>query len=60
MPDQHTAPLLEAGRLVNSDPELVVAVHLYWHSWNIASELLQHFSLVLLDGAHRVLRGTSP
>ncbi len=60
MPDQHTESLLEAGRLVNPDPELVVAVHLYWHSWNIASELLQHFSRVLLDGAHRLLRGTAP
>ncbi len=60
MPDQHTETLLAAGRLVNPDPELVVAVHLYWHSWNIASELLQHFSRVLLAGAHRLLRRDAP
>ena len=56
MLDQHSEPLLRAGRLVNPDPNAVVPVHLYWHSWNIASELLQDFSRVLLDGAHRLLQ----
>lgn len=60
MPDQHTAPLLQAGRLVNPDPGLVVPVLLYWHSWNIASELLQRFSRVLLAGAARLLRTDAP
>lgn len=51
VPDLQAAPLMQAGDLMDLDPGRWEAVDLYWHRWNIRSELLDEFSKAIVKNA---------
>lgn len=55
LPENQSEPLLAAGRIVDLTPGHAVRVPLYWHSWNISSELLGRLGRCLVAGARRLL-----
>ena len=48
-------PLLDDGRLVNIAPQLTLPIQLYWHCWNLASEVLDALSAALKQAAAHAL-----
>ena len=48
LPDQQSADLMARGRLVDLTPGDHVAVELYWHCWNLKSELLENLTHALV------------
>ena len=48
-------PLLVDGRLVNIAPQLTLPIQLYWHCWNLASEVLDALSAALKQAAAHAL-----
>ncbi|MDO8456067.1 MAG: LysR family transcriptional regulator ArgP [Burkholderiaceae bacterium] len=42
---------LKAGRLVNIAPKHVLPIQLYWHCWNLTSDVLDALTSALLDAA---------
>ncbi|TVM35811.1 LysR family transcriptional regulator ArgP [Oceanidesulfovibrio marinus] len=60
VPDQHSAPHLASGAMVDAAPGCNVDVQLYWHSWNIRSDILERFSADLTDNAAKYLEGQIP
>lgn len=56
LPEQQSAPLENAGKIVNLSPRHWVDVVLYWHSWNLKSELMDEFSRGFLAAARARLR----
>lgn len=55
VPELLARPLLEDGRLVDLAPGSSVAVQLYWHSWNLESEVLDALAEALCSAAARTL-----
>jgi LysR family transcriptional regulator (chromosome initiation inhibitor) len=49
-------PLLDAGELVNVVPHHRLPVALYWHCWNLSSEVLDALSDALRAAAASQLR----
>jgi LysR family transcriptional regulator (chromosome initiation inhibitor) len=49
-------PLLERGELVNVVPHHRLPVALYWHCWNLQSDVLDSLSQALREGAAGALR----
>ena len=47
---------LRAGRLVNLLPEFSLPVQLYWHCWNLESEVLDGLTSALKDRAAQILQ----
>lgn len=47
VPDQQSLAMLEQGRLIELSPGDSIPVPLYWHSWNLDSEISQHLTEVL-------------
>ncbi|WP_300465173.1 LysR family transcriptional regulator ArgP [Desulfobacula sp.] len=41
LPDQQSMPLVRSGQLVDLSPGCHVSVKLYWHCWNLKSDLLE-------------------
>jgi LysR family transcriptional regulator (chromosome initiation inhibitor) len=56
VPELLVAGLLEQGRLVNVLPREHLDVALYWHCWNLESQLLDSLSLALTRAAGAALR----
>ncbi len=56
LPEQQSGPLHNVGKIVNLSPQHWVDVVLYWHSWNLKSELMQEFSRDFLLAARARLR----
>jgi LysR family transcriptional regulator, chromosome initiation inhibitor len=56
LPEQQSDPLLREGLIVNLSPSHWVDVELYWHSWNLKSELMKTFSREFTRQARRLLR----
>lgn len=56
LPNQQCAPLLASGALTELAPACPVTVDLYWHCWNLKSQLLQQFSTALIAGARPLLQ----
>ena len=50
-------PLLDQGLLVNLAPACVLPIQLYWHCWNLASEVLDALSSALTQAAETALAG---
>lgn len=50
LPDYQTESLVNEGRLVNLFPEQSLSVNLYWHCWNLKSELLETLSQLIISG----------
>jgi len=48
--------LIGAGRLVDLAPGHALPIQLYWHCWNLESDVLDALSAALSAGAARVLR----
>ena len=48
-------PLLDQGLLVNLAPACVLPVQLYWHCWNLESEVLDALTAALTRSAEQVL-----
>jgi LysR family transcriptional regulator, chromosome initiation inhibitor len=48
-------PLIDAGRLLNIAPEHRLAVQLYWHCWNLESDVLDSLSAALTSAAQQQL-----
>ncbi len=55
IPDQQSTPMVSAGHLVDLSPECQVPVDLYWHCWNIKSDLLEELTLCLVRKAETLL-----
>jgi LysR family transcriptional regulator (chromosome initiation inhibitor) len=56
IPRMLVQPLLDAGELVNVVPQHYLPVALYWHCWNLASEVLDALSDALRAAAASQLR----
>ncbi len=48
-------PLIDQGRLVNIAPDHSLAVQLYWHCWNLESEVLDNLTSALTRAAAKEL-----
>ena len=55
VPQLLAQPLIDDGLLVNIAPEHSLAVQLYWHCWNLESEVLDNLTSALMQAAHREL-----
>lgn len=55
VPELLVAAALQRGKLVNVLPRYQLPVRLYWHCWNLNSEVLDSLSLALRDTARRTL-----
>ena len=55
LPDQQSADLVAQNRLVDLAPGVPVAVKLYWHCWNLNSDLLESLTQRLVQGANMQL-----
>jgi LysR family transcriptional regulator (chromosome initiation inhibitor) len=49
--------LIVSGRLVDLLPGTVLPIQLYWHCWNLESDVLDALSAALAAGASRALHG---
>ncbi len=50
IPDEQSKELIRQGRFVDLAPEIYIPVDLYWHCWNLKSELLDKFTTSLTRG----------
>ncbi len=55
LPDQQNADLVRSGKLTNLAPLCQVCVKLYWHCWNLRSEILEKFTRILVSRAQVLL-----
>lgn len=55
LPLQQSSPFIQDGRLIDLAPDFNVPVKLYWHCWNLKSELLERLAQQLTNGAKRLL-----
>ncbi len=55
LPQLLVQPQIDAGELVNLLPEFSLPVQLYWHCWNLESEVLDGLSLALKEHAAKLL-----
>jgi LysR family transcriptional regulator (chromosome initiation inhibitor) len=52
-------PLLDGGRLVNIAPDFALPIQLYWHCWNLESDVLDALTSALKDAAGLTLTATA-
>ena len=55
VPQLLAQPLIDEGLLLNIAPDHSLAVQLYWHCWNLESEVLDNLTAALTQAAHREL-----
>ena len=55
LPDQQSMPLVGDSRMVNLSPDCHVSVQLYWHCWNLKSDLLEKLTQHLIRRAKKLL-----
>lgn len=60
IPDQQSRPLENAGEIINLSPQHSVDVDLYWHSWNLKSEIIETFNLHFIRNAKKILQFHQP
>ncbi len=56
IPDQQSKPLENEGKIINLSPQHSVDVDLYWHSWNLKSEIIETFNLHFIRNAKQILQ----
>ncbi|QDL56479.1 LysR family transcriptional regulator ArgP [Rhodoferax aquaticus] len=56
LPELAVAPLLASGELVNLAPTVSLPVNLYWHCWNLDSEVIDQLTAALSQAAVSALR----
>ncbi len=52
-------PLLDGGRLVNVAPTFALPIQLYWHCWNLESDVLDALTGALKEAAGQTLSSTA-
>jgi len=57
LPDQQSTPLVRTGHMIDLSPDYHVPVRLYWHCWNLKSDLLDNLTQHLLRKAKALLEG---
>ncbi len=57
VPELMARPLIANGKLVDVSPGFTLPIQLYWHSWNLESDVLDALSGALTSAAHKVLSG---
>ncbi|MBE7942184.1 MULTISPECIES: LysR family transcriptional regulator ArgP [Ramlibacter] len=57
VPEPLVRGLVDQGRLVNVLPAFALPIQLYWHCWNLESELLESLTVALGDAARAALAG---
>jgi len=57
VPELLARGLLEQGQLVNIAPSYTLPIQLYWHCWNLESEVLDSLSAALTQAAGTALAG---
>lgn len=57
LPDQQSGPMVSTGQMVDLSPQYHVPADLYWHCWNIKSDLLEKLTLILVRKGETLLRG---
>ena len=57
VPELLVAGLLAEGQLVNIAPDHALPIALYWHCWNLESEVLDSLTAALAQAARGVLVG---
>ena len=55
LPDQQSTPLLRIGQMVDLSPDCHVSAKLYWHCWNLKSDLLEKLTQQLIHRAKTLL-----
>lgn len=55
VPELLVRPLLQAGRLTNVAPATALPIQLYWHCWNLASDVLDQLTGALTAAAGATL-----
>lgn len=55
VPELQCRASLDAGRLVELQPDTAIELPLYWQRWNLPSPLIDHLSDIMQDEALRVL-----
>jgi len=55
LPDQQSSPLLHTGKVIDLSPTYHVPVKLYWHCWNLKSDLLEKLTRRLVRNARTLL-----
>ena len=55
VPRLQVQEMLDSGALVNLVPECALPVHLYWHCWNLDSEVIDRLTQALALGAKQAL-----
>jgi LysR family transcriptional regulator (chromosome initiation inhibitor) len=55
MPELLVRNMLESGHLVNLAPAMRLPVNLYWHCWNLDSEVIDRLTLALSGAASQLL-----
>ena len=56
LPDQQSTPLIRNGQMVDLSPDCHVSVKLYWHCWNLKSDLLEKLTQHLIRNAKKLLK----
>ncbi|MEW6466098.1 MAG: LysR family transcriptional regulator ArgP [Pseudomonadota bacterium] len=59
VPELLVRPAVERGELVNLLPGQTLPVQLYWHCWNLASDVLDALTRAIVEAAGRVLDPTA-
>ena len=55
LPDQQSTFLIHSGKMVDLAPDYHVPVKLYWHCWNLKSDLLEKLTQHLIRNAKTLL-----
>ena len=56
VPELLVRPLLAKGQLINLIPEAALPVELYWHCWNLDSDVLNRLSKAIIRAAKEALQ----
>jgi len=56
LPDQQSTSLVNAGQVVSLSPDCRVSVKLYWHCWNLKSDLLEKLTQRLINKTKTLLK----
>lgn len=55
LPEQQSNELEKLGEIINLSPDHWVNVELYWHTWNLKSELMERFNRHFISNSKKIL-----
>lgn len=56
LPDQQSKPLVHTGQMVDLSPDCHVSAKLFWHCWNLKSDVLEKLTQNLIRKAKILLK----